>query len=446
MAIRNDKIAAAGDVVLDQVVIINSAGQELDIKLYVGELNLFEDMFSNGLYGNMLVIDNLNLTDKFGIVGDEYLRLKIFTPSMEGSAIYKTFKVYKITDKIFTNDTARQSYVLHFCSPEIFVDAYSPLYQTFEGGVDEVAQRIFEEHLAVTRVGDEKFSTMIILGNTVNNVKFTSPGWRPMKCLNWLASKAQCAGFNNPGYLFYESNKAFYFLNYEQLINSFSQTNTVSQTYFYSAAETTTGTSPYVNDVNRQYQTIMEFNVAQSFDGLKNSMTGYLANRLFTLDMVTKDFNVYEYNHIDNYNSYHHLEDRSGNRGSSRPPFTGPNILATPGGFHQVATKHFGLYTGFRNNVQDIAQDVKTRRTSTLHELQNFKIEITVPGRTDAEVGNVIQLYYPDSAPRDSSDKNNPVWDKLYSGRYLVTAIRHKFNLQRHVMTLEIIKDSFAKG
>ena len=433
-------VSAAGDVDLHEVTLITATGAEIDIRLYVSELNLYEDMFRTGLAGNLLIIDNANLTQRYGIIGDEYVRIKFFTPSMEGAAIYKTFKVYSITDKIFTNDTAKQSYIMHFCSPEIIVDALSPVYRTFEGKVDVVVKKIFEDYVAVSRTGESKFSTLVILGETQNQVKFTSPGWRPLKCLNWLASKAIGAGYNNPGYLFFESNKNFYFTNVEQIYKTYNDAKTVAQTYVYAPlGHANTDDSLYVSNIDRQYKTVSDFKIIENINILKNSMNGYLANRLFTLDVVTKKYEIYDYDHVKNWGSYYHMEP------TPVPLFSigGIGSLKTAAGHQKVAMQHFGLYTGYRNNVADEAADIVPRRTSTLNELNNFKIEITVPGRTDMEVGSVVKFIYPIATPLDASDKNKLNYDRILTGNYLVTAIRHKVDLQRHGMVLELVKDSF---
>jgi hypothetical protein len=78
-----------------------------------------------------------------------------------------------------------------------------------------------------------------------------------------------------------------------------------------------------------------------------------------------------------------------------------------------------------------------------LSELDNFKINLTVHGRSDLYAGAMIKFNFPDTTHHESSnDFGN---DSLYSGTYLVSTIRHKINFRNHVMILELIKDSFAK-
>jgi hypothetical protein len=69
-------------------------------------------------------------------------------------------------------------------------------------------------------------------------------------------------------------------------------------------------------------------------------------------------------------------------------------------------------------------------------------MNITVPGRTDAEVGRVIYFEYPSLGGKESSDTESSAQDKLYSGYYLITAIHHTVTKLEHQMVMEVIKDS----
>ena len=452
--VNKELATQAGDIDLQEVVIIKSDGLEVNIKGgFIGELNLFEDMYRGGLYGNILVIDTINLPQALGITGDEYLRLKITTPSKDTKfLINKTFKVYSITDRIMLGDTGKQSYIIHFTSPEVFIDALSPVYKTFKyKTISSLAAEVFNTYLAVGSSGKDSGSKFNIIGDTTNSMQFTSPGWRPMKILNWLASKALGAGYKNPGYLFYESNKGFYFVNTEQLIDIAIKTQTVYSEYIYMANNVSSGQESVErlgSDINFQYRKAMDLKVIETFNGLKNTQSGYLANRLYTFDVIRKTHNVTDYDHIDSWNNYKHLGQIGGVAKplvATGPSSDGSGALRSPVGMNQIYMQHDQLYTGVKNNVGDYIEKVMPIRTSTLAELTNFKLELTVPGRTDIEVGFVILLRYPDASPRSETDKNVYRDDELYSGYYIITAIRHKITHTKHVMVLELVKDSFTR-
>lgn len=423
----------------------------VDVKLFISELNLFEDMFGPGLYGNILMIDAANLIGAMKLTGDEWLSLKIKTPTMDDDAalINKMFRIYSITERQMVSDAGKQSYIMHFCSPEILKDALSPIYKTFKGPVQKVVQEIFENYIATTRTakgGD--VTPVLIIPPTQNEVKFTSPGWRPIQCLNWLASRTLAANYKNPGYLFFETNKSFRFANVEALIDIAIQNKTVYQEYRFTPKKLSSNPDnpnvDYTQDINVEYGKVEDMQVIENYNFLKNLQNGYYANKLFTLDVVTKQYDIHTYSHVDSYGQYKHLENIGGLTDCA--PFT-QLVDNDPNGYLMFYPKHSGLYSDFgAANVSDTITQTLAPRTSTLNELNNFKVEITVPGRTDIEVGAVIYYYVPDSSPRDETNKFEERLDPMLSGYYLVTAIRHKFTLASHVMILEIVRDSLNKG
>ena len=435
MAINNDPgVFQAGDIDLQSVAISVGDNKSVDIRSFIGELNLFEDMYATGLYGNLLVVDALNLSQVLELRGDEYIILKFTTPKLN-AVIHKAFKIYSITDKQFISDTGKQTYIIHFCSPEVFIDSLSPIYKTYKKAkVHKIAQDVFDKSMAVSRTGAGEYTQMVVIGETTNEIQFTSPGWRPGKILNWLASKAQSKDSASPNYLFYESNKAFYFANLEVLIKASNDKNTYYQEYFVVPSKLNAGDNEgFIDDIDRQYKQVINMRVIETYNALKNTQTGYLANRMYTFDVVNKKREIYDYDHVANWSGYTHLGPRA--------PFP-DTVLKSPAGFNQIQMQHESLYTNVKKNVGEQAPEIKTRRTSMLAELNNFKLEITVPGRTDAEVGSIVYLHYPDGSPKDQADINLTKDDSLYSGKYLITAIRHQITVVSHVMVLELVKDS----
>jgi hypothetical protein len=437
-------IQTAGDVKVIEVVVIKENNEELNVLQMVGEINIFEDMFKNGLYGNVLLIDAGNFVSKFPIVGNEFLRLQIRTPQLN-QRIYKTFKVYSITNRMMIQDTSTQSYILHFCSTELFIDMLSPVYSHYRGPVSDIVTQIYQERLAVPRNSgdDEDVTPLVIVGETDNEISFTSPGWHATHCINWLAARTLPRNLKSPAYLFYETTQAFYFANIEAIIDLAAQDKVIYREYNYVPANITGDkeSQQYRKDVERDFSKIEELEVVETFNAFKNVHNGYYANRLVTLDILSRKYEVVDYDHVASYKEYKHLEDIAG---GGQAPFS-DTTLRGPSSLTQFYPKHEKLFNDLETNANNIIDQTLPRRVSTINELGNFKIVITVPGRTDAEVGSVVYLHYPDASPRDQTDKSKPRGDPLFSGYYLVTAVRHKITLQKHMMIMELVKDSYRK-
>ena len=444
--LQKDSVASAGDIDIGEITLITLDGRETDIQLHVVEFNLYEDIYKSGLHGSLLIVDALNLSQNLGLTGDEYLRVKVTTPSMDDYAIYKLFKVYSITDRIMLSDTGKQSYIMHFCSAELFLDAISPTYRTYKGRVDQIVSEIYTNKISIPRTGKGENSKLVVLGQTKNDIKFTSPGWTPFKCINWLASKSIGQGKSN-NFVFFETNKKFVFANIEDIFKTVKSNGSWYQEYHYAPQNISRPpdkvTDNYVKDIDWEYKKVAEMKVVETYNALKNIQTGHLANRLYTFDVINKSRQVWDYDYVDNYGGITHLDDI---KGEARPPFSTATAasgnLRNYASYNQVYMQHSYLYDGINDNAGDRIAEILPAQTSARTALTNFKIEITVPGRTDIEAGVVVNFHYPDASPRESADAAQERDDDLYSGFYLVTAVRHKITHIRHMMILELVKDS----
>ena len=73
-------------------------------------------------------------------------------------------------------------------------------------------------------------------------------------------------------------------------------------------------------------------------------------------------------------------------------------------------------------------------------------MEITVPGSTEINVGDIVHFSMPKYAsPTEEDIKDQDVY---LTGRYLISAARHHVSTinKRHTLVLELIKDSFNVG
>ena len=238
----------AGEVRIEQLKLINSANEIIDLTEFIVELNLFEDLFKNYLHGNLVLTDSRNLIDRFNIHGEEFLNVKLRTPSFPDSeVIQKTFRVFKLSDRTIVRDTNTQNFVLHFISIEFFYDVSLPLFAPFEGTVTDVAGAIFSDFIAASRNFDISESgreikenpeptNLIVINEASNKVKFISPGWSPFKCINWLASKAIPKDGTAKNYIFFESNKNFYFGTLENLFRDAHENKNYLGRYLISAS------------------------------------------------------------------------------------------------------------------------------------------------------------------------------------------------------------------
>lgn len=441
-----DSLQKAGDVVIESLKLLSVNNTLTDLDDFLIELNFYEDIFTNFIRGEISLSDSRNLIQTLPIIGEEYLLLKFRTPSFP-DAIEKTFRVYQISDRKVVRDNNTQTFILHFISQEVIADILLPLYRSFEGSIDDVVIDIFSNYIMMNRQYEtnsddtnlkeiEVVTPLKVLTETDNKVKFVSPGWTPFKCINWLASKSIPKEGKACNFLFFESNKAFYFGSIESIFDFTNKTKSFIGTYSISASNIKTN-----NTLNREFYLTEYVDMIQTTDHVKNYSNGYLANRLITLDVFNKKYELIDYDHTTSYADYKHTS------GENAIPIFAENSLRNPATsvhFYPVNPK---LFNNFSDNINERMRDIYGNRRSTLLELTNLKLNINVPGRTDVEVGSMLRFIYPELGPQDNP--NTKAEDVQYSGYYIVTAIRHKItksDIIEHRMVMEITKDSLVVG
>jgi len=445
-----DGITRAGDVRIEKLTLISSENKSIDLSEFLVELNIYEDIFSNYLRGNIVLTDSRNLIEKLNIHGEEVLIVKIKTPSLgEESVIKKTFRTFKISDRKIVRDNNTQNFIIHFVSAELYVDVLLPLFTPFEGDIETVVENLFTNYIAtntqfeLSEDGREvkvkpDLSPLIILNGVSNKVKFVSPGWSPFKCINWLASKAIPTDGNAKNFLFFESSKAFYFGSIEFIFKNAIENNNIIGTYSV-AASNLTGNDNKKN-LSREYFLAKDVEMVSTVDQIQNFTNGFLANRLIYLDVHNKIYDLIDYDYVDEYKNQFHS---SGKGEDAVPPFSTNSLrnFATNISFYPKNPK---LFDGFSDNINEKMDVIYGNRKSSLLDLSNLKMNITVPGRTDVEVGRLLYFLYPSLGGKAESDNTSSELqqDKLYSGYYLITAINHRINRHEHSMTMEIVKDS----
>ena len=439
-AVSQETFQSPGDISIDQIMIFALNGKYISVIDYLVELQLYESIFSNVLSGELSLSDSRNLIKELPIVGEELLIIKVKTPSLpDRYNISKTFKIYSIENRKIVRDQNTQIYKIKFISQEATVDSITPLFKPFKGKISDVVQTIYNDYLQMPRTYDvttnntislnKNNAELLLLNDTNNNVKFVSPGWTPLQCINWLAKKSIPGDLKACTYLFWETTKNFFYGSIENLISK----NITIGKYRYAATGVLGGTS----DVESKMLLIQNLEVVKSTNTLDGLDTGYYSNKFVALDLYKKQYQNTIYNHIDNFSNYSHL--------ATEPLFTPNKTISSYDRNIVVYPTQIDLFDGVTDNHDQKLNSVYANRLSNLVDLNNLKLNVTINGRTDVEVGRTIEIVFPSLEPVSEKDLTSENLDYRFSGNYLITSLNHKINLEKHYIIMEVVRDSFAK-
>jgi len=424
--ISSAELRQAGDVNIEKVEIVSLAsGASFDIKNQVLTIQIFEDLFSPFTTGSIIIKDSLDLVNNLPYVGQEFVDLKIFTPTLDQSLggagiIEDRFYIYKITDREYVADKS-VVYQLHFISAEAVADLNLSLSRPFKGKISDIAASIIKDK---NFLASDK---QLVLENTKNETKFVSNYWAPTKCINYILQQA-----TNPNgsttYLFFENRQGFNFVSLDYL-------NDKEPHQMFKYGVPTTIVSPSGGStrvIDKEFQKILEIHISSGFDYIDRVRNATYASRQIVHDSTTKRYKTINYDYLAKFNEG--KETRL-----NKFPITTDEVSARIGAKIIVTETENQLFTGFGDISQSRAiQD----RISRMKQAEAFKVSLKVKGRTDYTVGQKIYLDINKAEPTSSEDTPEDTKDKMYSGNYLISAINHYIDREAHHSYIEAIKDS----
>jgi hypothetical protein len=407
----------AGDVSIDKVKIITAKGFYQDVGAQVINVQFYEDLFAPFITGSLILKDSLDLVNLFPFIGEEYLELEISTPTLDKNNIKGKYYIYKMTNRELVGDKS-VVYQLHFISIEAVVDLNKKTSRVFGDKISKLVEPFIKD-----KTFGLESNKKVVIEDTLNNTKYISNYWTPIENIMYLADTAINTN-RSPSYVFFENRDGFYFISLERLY-----TNAVFQDFVYD--KYTRDDRPgggSIRNPEKDYKRILEISIPTAFDYMDRIRSGMLSSRQVSYDVTKKTYSAKNYNMFQRFEQQKHLNkypinsDRSIFRAASR-------IITYP--------KNFGNFNGF-GDVTNAKSNQE--RLSLLKLAEANKINITVPGRCDYTVGQKIKLDLKRIEPL--SKKDGDTTDKMFSGNYIIAAINHYVDREKHECYMEIIKES----
>lgn len=413
----NRGIKNAGDVEIKKVLLIDPKNKNTQYNLIGSfvDLTIYENLFSPMLTGYIVLAETQNLLELVPIVGEELIYVELNTPTME--TIKLTFVITKVGAR--EHQDKRNNYSLNFMSYEAYKSINTRVSKAFYGNTSQLISKVFEESFG---------KKMLEVEESDNSIKFISPFWSPFNIINYITNRALFPSNKmiTPNYLFYETNKGHKFKSISSL---FSTPSKAAYVFDKNPLRDHLQDGTSVKDINREYSTVKDLTFVSSHDVLSNITNGSYNHRLFGMNILRKNVNERLYNIGDDFDKTIHADKHSlANMTTSKTA-----------GLYSV--KH--VYPNLFDNVDDISDEIQVKRIPLLQQLNTYKLNIVVHGRTDLEVGDMVFVVLNQFRTVDYTDaKSKDTYDKLYSGRYLVTAIQHRFTQAKHEMNMQLVKDS----
>ena len=413
------KLLRAGDVSIDQVLLVTVNGAEQDITLQVLGFEIYEDIFAPFITGKLFVNDSQEIENLLPLVGEEVVKLRISTPELpDVHSFDNEFCVYKMEDKVRYAERAL-SYVLYICSKEAIVDLNQKTSRAYEGEIHKIVEKLIidEDGLMSPK--------LYALETTKNKTKFVSNFWSPVRSINYLCKLAYNKN-DSPSYLFYENKYGFNFVTLDSLYDKEVDPHYTFIWDNYTAAINPVGGSS--RSMGEDYSRVLEQYNPASFNYMDRVQSGMYGSEIIYYDIMTKQYVHKGFNPAINWDMSNHLNEY---------PLFSDNVAAGSKAVLIYGKQYYNNFEGFKDETT--ATKVIQKRLAILSAANANKCTIVVWGRTDYTAGDKVRLEVPLNTQIVPGD--DPL-NKVQSGNYIIGSLCHKVTRDDYRCSMELIRDS----
>ena len=459
---------------INECKIIWASGETMDIRPNLVEFNYFEDIFSNHLSGYVMLGDSLNLENKLSFNGNEYLVVSVskkehesflggFFDYMSGNdmkPLNKILRIYKADDRGLTKDS-NEGYSINFCSEEFFISQQYKICKAYKN--EKISDIVRDIALNFLKIPEKEFPEEHCFP-TRGTCHVVIPNLMPLEAINWLCTRAISADSKITGatFLFYRDRFNWNFKPTLAIYGEYpryNRRNGIYNHYYYSTkndgVQEDTGNKLFGSDFNN----ILSYQVLDSYDSFDVVQDGTFANKMIGINHLTRKHGVTEFKYGEYFdqiksdltlykefqpyglmnNFENRFKDTYDNTTDSyiKSAYSTTDLQNNP----YIAKNQPEIFNNY-------LEQIIPYRFAQHKLISSTRLKLAVAGDPYITIGDVVELHIKSPAPVEfGGGKIDKKKDKFISGKYLVTAVRHRFNQEGEFdTTLEVCKDSFEAG
>jgi len=402
----NTQLRTPGAYIIDKCVLETNTGIQFDFSKLIESFVISDNMFSAGSTLTLSLVDTGEFFNKANIKGGEKISLSFFTdfngtePSSE--IVYaKDFFVRDIENIKLSEESENITLTINAVSEIFLVNTTHRVKRSYSRKISNIVERIFKDVL--------KLKTNIDVIDTDAVYNFTVPNWRPLETIEKITRRAFTSSVKDGStYVFYEDKAGHHFKPIESFIDA-------------PRAKTYRKQLMGVDSINRDFFAYNSYNVTHTNDIIQMTLNGLYGGQLEVLNMTEKSFKSFKYDLKAKRSTKNRLNDVDINK----------------------VVEGADLKTTFRasnaNNI--IFNNSMLSRESTLNLINNFVLDIDVPGFSGHKIGDKIFVEI-DSFADFSSDLGSKPLNYL-NGYYIIREIKHIIDKDYYRNILTLIKDSY---
>jgi len=443
---------SVGDFKILVAKIIASSGLEVDISSSIVNIVIYEDTGTTSITGEIMLQDAFALTNIGPLIGQEYLKLKIITPSLteKENTIDYTENVLIINSLSNRSPAGNnvQVYILTFTTAELVKNQRTRVRRSLKGTYSDIVKNMLQKELNCKKD--------IYIEPTSGIKRFVSPNMHPFDVIKMAAGQSISKLVSAPmvtNYIFYETTKGYHF---RSLASLYAQGSVQDYTTFVPGGNIDYGG---IANIERGLANILDYTILSGSNSLLNHTTGVYSSDLIVHNIYNKSVEKHSYGIFENFKKESHINKFHGNKkdfpiyshlaiennGKTVQDFRS-RILVTPvtqnGAIDAQHSTDLDTNPFTPNDPQKWLQP----RISQMIQLeQGFMITILTHGNTVVNAGDIVRLDLPYVAAVKTSENEDR--DRFYKGAFLVKRLRHDFDFvdKKHKTHMTLVKDSLSE-
>ena len=451
-------IQYAGEVEFQEVMLTSPDGNtvrlDLNNDITITEINVFEDLFRHAITGNIVITDTKEFINKFPIVGQERLTIKIKTPSVDfkkedlfEGEIFEFLERRFVVNKVQSRDgiaSGAQVYELKFISEHALVNSTKKISKSYVNVKSNIGDMV--EDLLTNDLGIPKHK--VFVEPTLGSRSILMQNINPHTFIQNLTKEAISKEDGSPNYVYYENKNGVFFRTIQHMYKQKSR----GQFHFGDKGtdEEYVGGDVDSGKVIQSYRRILGMSLANGHDLLLNAHAGMMGGNVIEHNFYHKKLETKKYNYLDDkyYKKYDRIE------GSISQRMYTADALGDASA-DDIENTNTSVIPISKSNDVDMSYELKKipnkrfdaileRQSRFLEITEGIKIKMDTHGYTGIAVGDVITVNV-NTIGGDDEDGNVV---GFYSGDYLVKELRHSFSppIKTHVMTMVVVKDGLAES
>lgn len=440
-----------GDIEVKRMTLVSQSGQIVQIGPIVQEINIFQDLFNHYLKCEIVISDAQGLIDSIksirdndiqgGFNGGEILEVSYKTRDKDLDFRNHIFALYELSDRIRV-DEKQETYILTGISYEAYITAPMKISRSLGGSkgntVSNMIRSVVEEHL-YNRVAKDfnrnyreidaiRVEKEVVIDPTTGLQRFIIPNLSVDETIKFLINEAD-NGEHIPFFTFFENSHGYNFKDFNNLV-----TQDVKAEFSY-LPQNLPDKNSQENEKHKDFQRIMSYEVIKQTNVLRNAQEGLFRSKTINLDILKKNKNEVVFDYQEEYEKFNKLQNNRIPAAVDGDSVV--NLIQSRSG-HDVCCPVFRP----ENHLPKRMNQFISRRRSYRNHLFNTMLNVTIPGNSELNVGDLIYLHIPVPTTLEKRDGKD---DKYMSGKYIITKLRQKFSGKSgepFTTFLECIKDT----